>query len=540
MLESIRNLRFILPDWDDIVDPGFDFLNERFSDDYKRDKYAHGARVWTIFKEPPLDGVLVSRSILEVSRSKMLRIRRMGIKDFLKIPQRLRDPKRFQVIGDCGAWQYRYEKVPPYDAVETLDFYQRIGVDYGVSVVHIAFFGNPQERIELTYNNAKRSYGVWKKRFEKGDYTFILLAAVQGIEMDDYIKMFERLYRLGYRHFAIGGLAKRSTDFIERLVDELAKVAKHYGDVEKVHFLGIARPSLIKFFARLEGIVSEVSFDNATYLRMAWTRSHENYITIDGKAYTAIRVRPGSKGEDKVLEVLRRYDEGSIELERVIEVLREYARLNGDLSYLPYYVKTLEDRPWKSCDCVVCKGIGIDVVIFRGNDRNRRRGFHNLYVFYKLLKSGAYLEKSRFSVVRDYRVAVARSYSASEDLVDFRSARRILVIANCSDTKTIDRDKVLQVLSSKGLSMPSFDIDKEDVYREVLKQFIKPAEEMYSGLFNYVRKLVNTLRAAGKEVDLYILSARYGLIPGDRPIVPYDAPLKALSKEELYLSLIHI
>ena len=33
----------------------------------------------------------------------------------------------------------------------------------------------------------------------------------------------------------------------------------------------------------------------------------------------------------------------------------------------------------------ICKEIGMDVIIFRGNNRNRRRGFHNTFVFYKLL-----------------------------------------------------------------------------------------------------------------------------------------------------------
>ena len=36
------------------------------------------------------------------------------------------------------------------------------------------------------------------------------------------------------------------------------------------------------------------------------------------------------------------------------------------------------------CPCEVCKAAGVEVVIFRGNNRNRRRGFHNTYVFYRL------------------------------------------------------------------------------------------------------------------------------------------------------------
>lgn len=46
-------------------------------------------------------------------------------------------------------------------------------------------------------------------------------------------------------------------------------------------------------------------------------------------------------------------------------------------------MNSLEDRPWQMCDCTVCQEIGVEVVIFRGNDRNRRRGFHNTYIFYQ-------------------------------------------------------------------------------------------------------------------------------------------------------------
>ena len=41
---------------------------------------------------------------------------------------------------------------------------------------------------------------------------------------------------------------------------------------------------------------------------------------------------------------------------------------------------TLADKPWKSCPCAICKELGIHVVLFRGAERNRRRGFHNLHV----------------------------------------------------------------------------------------------------------------------------------------------------------------
>jgi hypothetical protein len=44
------------------------------------------------------------------------------------------------------------------------------------------------------------------------------------------------------------------------------------------------------------------------------------------------------------------------------------------------YRETLKDKPWKRCLCAMCRELGVEVIIFRGNNRNRRRGFHNLWV----------------------------------------------------------------------------------------------------------------------------------------------------------------
>lgn len=51
-----------------------------------------------------------------------------------------------------------------------------------------------------------------------------------------------------------------------------------------------------------------------------------------------------------------------------------------------HYRLVLEDQPWKKCSCRICQNVGVEVIIFRGNNRNRRRGFHNTYVFYNQFK----------------------------------------------------------------------------------------------------------------------------------------------------------
>ena len=72
---------------------------------------------------------------------------------------------------------------------------------------------------------------------------------------------------------------------------------------------------------------------------------------------------------DDVLDIILKYDE---------LLLRD---TNDGKNLKEKYRRTLLDRPWKSCNCNACKQIGIHVVIFRGCNRNKRRGFHNTWVF---------------------------------------------------------------------------------------------------------------------------------------------------------------
>ncbi len=70
------------------------------------------------------------------------------------------------------------------------------------------------------------------------------------------------------------------------------------------------------------------------------------------------------------------------EHELVRRIVERYAEWIGDADLIEAYRETLRDRPWEQCDCAVCERHGVEVCIFRGNDRNRRRGFHNTRRFY--------------------------------------------------------------------------------------------------------------------------------------------------------------
>jgi hypothetical protein len=58
--------------------------------------------------------------------------------------------------------------------------------------------------------------------------------------------------------------------------------------------------------------------------------------------------------------------------------LAKYASFLGEADRTGDYRRTLEERPWRSCTCGICRQVGIQAVIFRGTERNKRRGFHNL------------------------------------------------------------------------------------------------------------------------------------------------------------------
>ena len=149
------------------------------------------------------------------------------------------------------------------------------------------------------------------------------------------------------------------------------------------------------------------SFDSASFFRKAWLRSGQNYLAPNGRWYTAIRVPQASDPrilknadlngfsldelramEKKALQALIKYDQGLMNLDDVLDVVLRYDKLllrNTDNSnFREKYRKTLLDMPWKTCNCDICKNIGIHVVIFRGCNRNKRRGFHNIWALRKL------------------------------------------------------------------------------------------------------------------------------------------------------------
>jgi hypothetical protein len=149
-----------------------------------------------------------------------------------------------------------------------------------------------------------------------------------------------------------------------------------------------------------------VSFDSTSPLRQAFKDDKDNYYTMD-RTYTAVRVpqvegNPGlqkriqagmisqekaRKVERECLELLRKYDADEVGLDPLLTALREYEGLyDPGHDHTAAYREILTDRPWRKCACDVCGTLGHHVVLFRGAERNRRRGFHNLWVSYRRLQ----------------------------------------------------------------------------------------------------------------------------------------------------------
>ena len=144
-------MQYFIPEWDDKIDQGYDFINEKFSQNrnaYKDDIYSH-----EIYSKPNYCGILVSKVNVEKKASKQKDIEEVGgIQNFIRF--------NGEVMGDCGAFGYIQEEEPPYNTDEIIDYYQRLKFDYGVSIDHLIVgkFAQPgirEKRYDLTIKNAE-------------------------------------------------------------------------------------------------------------------------------------------------------------------------------------------------------------------------------------------------------------------------------------------------------------------------------------------------------------------------------------------------
>lgn len=359
-------MQYFIPEWDDYVDPNYNFKADIYSKKripHQDDIYAH-----QIYESPNYDGVLISRTIFDKNRNKREEILKNGVHSYIRFDG--------EVMGDCGAFSYISEDEPIYKTEDVLEYYHTIGVNYGVSIDHLIvgdFAQDPkirQKRYEITVKNAEE----FINKHSQGDYNFIPIGAVQGWDIESYINAVKDYISMGYKYIGLGGLVKSKT---QEILHILSAIKPYLTEETKVHLFGVGRLNAVPIFHHL-GVTS---FDSASPLRKAWLDPRANYHTMEGETYSAIRIpkaetsaarikRIISAGvadietlkslENKALSSIRKFAENKLSLDDTLTAIINYDELlelprDGKVSvesqqkrvnkHRIMYQKLLEDKP---------------------------------------------------------------------------------------------------------------------------------------------------------------------------------------------------
>jgi len=360
--------------------------------------------LWEIF--PCTDGILLSKGYVTPKLEESI-VKYGGINNFL----RWNGP----VIGDSGAWLYKYEDEPPYSVRELLDYYVKLRIPVGAHLDHMILktvnvdgvkreltLEEKKKRWQITLDNARETIDLLSK--EKFNHLQII-GVVQGWDLESYRKAAKETLKMGYTYLGIGGVARKPSSQLLKIVEvvnkEIDRCVSRQRDRIRLHLFGFARLHLIPFLMKRR----VVSFDTAAPLRQAWESGEHNYhFANPWRSYTAIRIRltrvkKTRKGLEKIeketLETMYSFARREVSLEFTLTKLLDYERKILEVDGIEKskiekivkvlekrYIRTLKDRPWERCDCPVCKENGVDVIIFREGWRNGSRAHHNVRQFY--------------------------------------------------------------------------------------------------------------------------------------------------------------
>ena len=414
-----RSYLYFFPDWDDYVYEPF-HANETPEVRRKENrKYAH-----EIFgKKTPYDGLLLSLAQLRKGSGLLKRLVNQESPD---LREELRLPGEMLLFGDCGAFSYTADDEPPISPEGAAEHYHKFGFDLGASVDHIPLPSqhrcDQKKRMALTKENAETFLAHCKNK----GYEFKPIGSIQGLDPKDYARFVREYVEMGYQHIALGGLVRRKDSEILEIVAAVREAlqVQTRGKPENVwiHLFGVLRPKLQPSFQ----ILGVSSFDSASYFRRAWMSSDKNYLTADAKTleekwYGTIRIPFSSSKamraaaelhlksaeelqalEKKCLSSLEDFGSSNrVSIQEVLDNVNEYSpllqRRSGDNHFEDKHEALLTDRPWAKCPCQVCKDASVEIVVFRGANRNRRRGFHNTWVFYHKILHGKRSKSSKKS-----------------------------------------------------------------------------------------------------------------------------------------------
>lgn len=424
-------MKFLYPDSQDFVDPNYNFINDMYSEDRKKwgDKYAH-----ELMDTDPYDGLLVAISAIKsvpgavISKTRYTiaeeqRFLREGARKFLRY-----DGEKFKskiLMGDCGSFAYANMDKPAFEPWEVAEFYFESGFTHGCHPDHIIFDfdkTNPSakkinqkvlERFQITLSYAEEFLNLTKSQ----KMNFEPLGVVQGWSPASMANAAKSLEKMGYEYLAIGGLVPLTNDDIHTLLQSIRYSIKAS---TKIHLLGFARTDHVQDFLKYD--IS--SLDSTSPLIKAFKDAKRNYFlpaknntleyfkaisipqALENKKLISAIKSGLLKSEDlllkegRALSSLREFDNGKSSLDTALNNIIEYQKCLLiasesdpikrdkllDLSSKTLSI-TLNQTPWKNCHCSICRSIGVEVIIFRGSNRNRRRGFHNLGVYTQHVKN---------------------------------------------------------------------------------------------------------------------------------------------------------
>lgn len=421
-------MRFLFADSIDVVDPTYDFAADRHSAGravHRDDVYPH-----EYLETPPYDGILVSRGIVgdirhpgKYSEPQMMRFRREGARRFLRYSE-----EQFpgsMLMGDCGAFTYRNLAEPPYRAADTAAFYADGGFTHGCSPDHLIFDfdeGDGRTAKEVPEDTLARFQITLQYAAEflpegrRVGRHFTPMGVIQGWSAASMAEAARQLAGMGYDYLAIGGTVPLKVDQLRRA---LAAIRQAVPDL-RLHLLGFGK---VEDLAVLEQH-NITSFDTTSPLVRAFKDARKNYWARDRSGalsyYTAIRIpqaiennrlkqkalegrlnqEDAKRMEEAALTGVRDYAKGAASMSDALDAVMAYwGALNWDDEASPSrqadalarqrktYEQTLAARPWETCDCRVCREGGVEVLIFRSSNRNKRRGIHNLHVFHTHLNA---------------------------------------------------------------------------------------------------------------------------------------------------------
>ena len=416
-------MKFVFAENMDLVDPDYDFVKDRSAPErepYWDDMYTH-----EMLGYAPYDGLLVSKGLFhdgnnggKYSEGQEMRFKREGARKFLRFEEE-KYPNTV-MWGDCGAFAYANQEVPPFSVEEIIEFYADGQFTHGCSPDHIIFdfvdtefditFDDEEvkRRQQITLENAAEFIEKANKRI--GNH-FTPVGVIHGWTPKTMAEAAEKLIKMGYKYVALGGMVPLKADQIKSALNAVRSVIPKETEV---HILGFAKADQVHEFIG-NGLTS---IDTTSPLLRAFKDSRTNYFTWTGENFeyfTAIRIpqvlssnplkkmvqsgqlelEKAVKLEKQAIKEVRAFDKGETTTKNTLEVLRDYwalinadkaktdpTKVNKEIQLLTSRVEpTLKKQPWKYCKCKICQQAGVEVIIFRGNNRNRRRGMHNLSVY---------------------------------------------------------------------------------------------------------------------------------------------------------------